>query len=302
MIVSARDLSRWYGEVVGLNKFSVSVKEGITGLVGPNGAGKTTFIRLLTGMIRPSAGSLLVLGEVPFDNPSLKACIGYCPEHEAMFENLTSTDFLSWQARMKGYTASEAHSRARSCLKKVGLPTLKRPITTYSKGMKQRVKIAQALLHDPAFLILDEPFSGVDPVARVELFDLLSSLSNDGVHILLSSHVLHEVERLTSSVVLMNHGKLVYQGDISRVHQSIEDLVTSIRLSTPSPRELALLLLSEGIIDGAEVTDSALIVNTDVPGRLYERLPSIVVADGIDITTVEPIGTDLETIFERMMR
>ncbi|HHN81716.1 MAG TPA: ABC transporter ATP-binding protein [Methanomicrobia archaeon] len=302
MIVSARDLSRWYGEVVGLNKFSVSVNEGITGLVGPNGAGKTTFIRLLTGMIRPSAGSLLVLGEVPFDNPSLKARIGYCPEHEAMFENLSSIGFLSWQARMKGYSASEARSRAHSCLNTVGLPTLERPITTYSKGMKQRVKIAQALLHDPAFLILDEPFSGVDPVARVELFDLLSSLSRDGVHILLSSHVLHEVERLTSSVVLMNHGKLVYQGDIFHVHQSIEDLVTSIRLSTSSPRELASLLISEGIIDGAEVTDTALIVDTDAPGQLYERLPSIVVKDGIDITTVEPIGTDLETIFERMVR
>lgn len=302
MIVSACDLSRWYGEVVGLNKFSVSVNEGITGLVGPNGAGKTTFIRLLTGMIRPSAGSLLVLGEVPFDNPSLKARIGYCPEHEAMFENLSSIGFLSWQARMKGYPASEARSRAHSCLSKVGLPTLERPITTYSKGMKQRVKIAQALLHDPAFLILDEPFSGVDPVARVELFDLLSSLSRDGVHILLSSHVLHEVERLTSSVVLMNHGKLVYQGDIYQVHQSIEDLVTSIRLSTSSPRELASLLFSEGIIDGAEVTDTALIVDTGAPGQLYERLPSIVVKDGIDITTVEPIGTDLETIFERMVR
>jgi len=302
-MIVADQVSKWYGEVVGLNKYSVDIGSGITGLVGPNGAGKTTFIRLLTGQMQRDNGSLHVLGEDPFDNPSLMKRIGYCPEHESLYFSKGAVDFLTSMAMMHGYGKDDAVDRAYKCLDIVGLEVQKRPIGTYSKGMKQRVKIAQALLHDPELLILDEPFGGVDPVIRVKLFELISGLAKKGMHVVLSSHILYEVERLAPSVVLMSEGKMILQGDISHILDIVEDYTHSIILHSSRPGELGAALMQRELVHGADIqTDNNLLVKTKNPSAFYGALPDMASKEGFDINGVLPVDNDLQAIFDRVVK
>ncbi|MHC1605136.1 MAG: ABC transporter ATP-binding protein [Candidatus Methanofastidiosia archaeon] len=302
-LVEARDVSKWYGEVVGLNSFCVAIGSGITGLVGPNGAGKTTFIRLMAGLSHQNKGELSVLGEQPFDNPSLISRIGYCPDHEMLYPSLNAATFLAYMARMHGYDSRESRKRALNCLDMVGLSVRTRPMGTFSKGMKQRVKIAQALLNDPELLILDEPFSGVDPVIRVHLFDLINGLAKEGLHVIISSHILYDIERLATNIVLMNDGKMILSGDISRIVDVVEDYTHSIMIRTHFARELGSLLLSKGYADKADISsDNSLLIVTKHPNKLYAALPSIVTENGFKIESLAPVGNDLQSIFERVVR
>lgn len=300
-LVSADRVSKWYGEVVGLNALSIDIGPGITGLVGPNGAGKTTLIRLATGQCRQSAGTLRVLGEDPFDNPGLMARVGYCPEHEALYGTFKGEAFLSWMARLRGYPRVEAQRRASSCLSLVGLGGLDRPVRTYSKGMRQRLKIAQALLHDPELLILDEPFSGVDPVVRASLFDLIRRLSAEGLHVVLSSHILYDVERLADAVVLMAEGKAVFSGTVSDILDELDHHERSLRLETPDPRAVGARLLAADLVSSLSMGDGFIVVRSVRPTDLYNTLPALVAEEGLPVTGVTPQGTDLQALFDRLV-
>lgn len=301
-IVEVRDVSKWYGEVVGLNRYSAVIGEGITGLIGPNGAGKSTLIKMLVGLTTPDKGEIRVFGKDPFDNPEIMALVGYCPDSERTYDELDSLTFLSYMARMHGMKKEDARTRALECLDIVGMEALERPIKTYSKGMRQRVKIAQALLHSPKLLILDEPFSGVDPLVRSQLFDILESLSRSGIHIIISSHILFEIERLAKNVVLMARGKHIVSGQVETILDTIENHTHSLLITTDNPPILGSELLKSGIASVAEIRDRhTLFVKTQHSNEFYVALPKIAIGNGMRIEGLVPVGNDLYTVFEKVV-
>ena len=214
----ARDLGRWYGPVVGLNDLSVTVGGGIFGLLGPNGAGKSTLLKLIAGEIRPSRGSIEVLGHRPFANRDYFRRLGFCPQQDALYGDMSARDLVTFLVRLHGFSKAESKARAERALERVRLSgDMLRKTREYSKGMRQRVKIAQAIAHGPEFLVVDEPLTGLDPLARRDMIALFEELGREGVHILISSHVLHEVESLTEEILLLHRGRLLAQGKVAEV-------------------------------------------------------------------------------------
>ena len=217
-LIQARELSRWYGLVMGLNNVNFEITSGLTGLVGPNGAGKSTLISIITGQLKPSSGELTVFGEKPWNNPTLIRRIGYCPEGEAVPKELRPLDWLRSLAYLSGLTGDQALRRCETILDRVGLPRQhwSKRMAQYSKGMKQRVKLAQGLLHEPDLLVLDEPMNGLDPMGRQEMAHILKALTAEGVSIVISSHILAELESLCKNILILNWGdKIVLHADFT---------------------------------------------------------------------------------------
>ena len=302
-VVEGEGLTKWYGEVLGLNRFTAGFEEGITGLVGPNGAGKSTFLKLATGQLRPDEGTLRVLQEDPWNNPDLMARMGYCPEHNRMYAYLTGRRFVSTLLRLSGYSKEEANRRAEDTLRLVGLEAvMDRPLAGYSKGMRQRAKLAQALAHEPRLLLLDEPLNGTDPVGRARMIEVIRGLPKRGTSVLVSSHILFEVEKMTEQVVLINRGKAIATGGIREIRGLIDDHPHTVRLTTPKPRQLAQRLATEEHI--ADMTfdgENALVVRTRDPETFYRQLPSIVVESAIPIHALESPDDNLEAVFRYLV-
>ena len=298
-IIELNSLSKWYGEVIGLNNVTVSVEGGITGLLGPNGAGKSTLLGLAMGQLHPSKGSIRVLGERVWDNPGLLARIGFCPEGDGFWPDLTGRRFVSLLARMSGLSRWEARRATEEALELTGMTEpARRRIRGYSKGMRQRVKIAQALAHRPRLLILDEPFTGTDPVARHELSNLFRQLAHEGVDIVVSSHVLHEVEALTSQILMIDHGRIVAQGDLHSVRQRMRDRPHAIRLRLDQPRKLAVRMAELEMVTGLSVPDAeTLIVHTTQPEQIYECVPGWALEQNLNVREIAAADDSLEAVF-----
>lgn len=302
-VTRGEGLTKWYGEVMGLNRFTASFEEGITGLVGPNGAGKSTFFKLATGQLIQDEGTLEVLGERPWNNRGLMAHIGYCPEHDRVYGYMTGLRFVTTLLRLSGYSKKEASQRAEETMKLVNLQDdMNRPLTGYSKGMKQRTKLAQALAHEPRLLILDEPLNGTDPVGRAHMINVIRSLPEKGVSAIVSSHILFEVERLTDHVVLINRGKAIASGQIQEIRRLIDEHPHTVVLTTTKPRDLAQALAAEDHV--AEISfsaDDSLTVRTRDPERFYSQLPKIVVEGRIPVQTMESPDDNLEAVFRYLV-
>jgi ABC-2 type transport system ATP-binding protein len=231
-VVTADKVSKWYGQVIGLNDVSVSVPPGITGLLGPNGAGKSTFMKLITGQLRPSKGSVQVLGEPIWRNPHLYFQIGFCPEQDAFYERMTGLEWVTALVRLNGLSDEEAVAAAPRAHTRVDQKDAAgKKIGAYSKGMRQRVKLAQAIVHDPGLLILDEPLSGMDPLARRKSIRLIREWARAGKSIIVSSHILHEIESMTANILLINNGRILAEGDV----HAIRDLIAR-RCAEPEVR------------------------------------------------------------------
>ena len=227
--IVVREVSRWYGDIVGLSSASLEIAPGVTGLLGPNGAGKSTLARILTGSIRPSRGEVRILGEPVWGNPSLFRHIGYCPESDAVYEGLTAGAFLRGMLELCGVRGREATARARRALEDVGLePDLRKPMGAFSKGMRQRAKLAQALLLDPEVLLLDEPLNGMDPLGRQQTIARIIEWGRSGRTVLVSSHILHEVEAMTPQVALLHRGKVLAHGDVHEIRDLIDELLPGL--------------------------------------------------------------------------
>ena len=303
-VVELRAVSKWYGNVIGLNHLSVAIGPGITGLLGPNGAGKSTLLQLATGQLRASQGSVRVFGEPAWGNPSLFRRVGLCPEQDAFYEQMTGRAFVTYCARLGGFGRAAAREAALSAVAKVGLtPQMNRPIKGYSKGMRQRIKLAQALVHDPSLLFLDEPLTGTDPVARRDLMDILLRLAAEGKSVVFSSHVLHEVQSLTASIILLNRGKLVAQGDIRQIRDLIDAHPHRIVLSCPDGRELAAKLVKFDDVVGVELrrADGTILVETHEPDAFYGRLAGISLENGTPIAEVYSADDNLEAVFKYLV-
>ncbi|MGP8077864.1 MAG: ABC transporter ATP-binding protein [Thermoplasmata archaeon] len=298
-IVEALGVTKRYGEVLGLNGFTASFATGITGLVGPNGAGKSTFFRLLAGQLRPDAGSLTLLEHPAWGQGEFRRRIGYCPENAALFDWMDGEDFVTSLLRVDGFSRSEAADRAARAIATVGLTdAAHRRLATYSKGMRQRIKLAQCIAHDPELILLDEPLNGVDPVGRATLSALLRKLAADGRHILLSSHVLYEIERLTERIVMISNGRTIAQGDLHRIRDLIDARPHVIELESPDPRGLARYFGGWDHVASIEFPGSGrLRVLTRSPDAFFAALPDLVVTEGVTITAVRSTDDNLDAVF-----
>jgi len=303
-VVAFHEVSKWYGNVIGVNKLTLNIPAGVTGLLGPNGAGKSTLLQLATGQLFPSQGSVSVLGQSAWNNTSLNHFIGLCPEQDAFYEWMSGWDFVHTCARLSGMTRSDARDAAARTIEAVGMTKHKdRAVRGYSKGMRQRSKMAQALVHDPQVLFLDEPLTGTDPLARRYLMDIIARLASEGKSVIVSSHVLHEVQTLTSRIVLLNHGRLVAEGHIRQIRDLIDKHPHHIALICDDYRKLASHLLAWDDVEGVKIMakEKGLLVETRAPDSFYSRLPQLSLSDGMAIKEVYSEDDNLEAVFEYLV-
>ena len=303
-VVEFRGVSKWYGHVIGVNNLTFRIPAGVTGLLGPNGAGKSTLLQLATGQLRPSQGEVLILGHRAWNNPGLNRYIGLCPEQDAFYEWMTGRAFVTMCARLGGFPRREAADRAATAIEAVGMTEHSdRAIRGYSKGMRQRTKLAQAIVHDPLVLFLDEPLTGTDPVARRDLLDIIHKLGDEGRSVLVSSHVLHEVQVVTPNIVLLNHGRLVAEGDIRQIRDLIDTHPHRIVLKCRDGRALAARLVRCDDVVGVELRrkDGAILVETLAPDRFYARLADLSLDGDTPIDEVYSDDDTLEAVFKYLV-
>ena len=304
MVIAASHVSKWYGQVSGLNDVTVEVPAGITGLLGPNGAGKSTFMKLVTGQLQPSKGTLRVLGEPIWGNHALYARIGFCPEQDAFYERMTGLEWVSGLVRLNGLSEPEAAAAAGRALEMVDLTAAAgKKIGAYSKGMRQRVKLAQAIALDPELLILDEPLNGMDPIQRRRTIELIRQWADAGRSVLVSSHVLHEVEALTSNVLVINNGRIVAEGDVHHIRKLIDEHPHTVSVRAGEPRVLARELLAQDGVISLRFEPGRLIVETDKPDTFYTRLTELAAAGSAGpIEEVTSPDDNLQAVFKYLVK
>jgi ABC-2 type transport system ATP-binding protein len=303
-IVVFEGVSKWYGNVIGLNKLTLRIPAGVTGLLGPNGAGKSTLLQLATGQLRPSQGAVRVLGQPVWNNAALMRRIGLCPEQDAFWEWMTGFDFVRTCARLTGMGRRDAGAAAERALATVDMTEhMDRAIRGYSKGMRQRTKLAQALVHGPRVLFLDEPFTGTDPLARHELIEVIRALGAAGCSVLVSSHVLHEVQALTPNIILLHRGRLVAEGHVRQIRDLIDAHPHRIVLVCDDYRALAATVMGWDDVEGVKMMadEGAVLVETRRPDAFYGRLPALVSRDGVRIREVYSEDDNLEAVFKYLV-
>ena len=303
-IITTSHLSKWYGQVSGLNDVSVSVPAGITGLLGPNGAGKSTFMKVITGQLQPSKGDVRVLGEPIWGNPAIYRRIGFCPEQDAFYDRMTGLEWVTALVGLDGLTTVQADAAARRALEAVDLmDAADRKIGAYSKGMRQRVKLAQAIAHDPELLILDEPLSGMDPIMRRRTIRLIKDWARAGKSVLVSSHILHEIEAMTSNILLINNGRILAEGNVHRIRDLIDAHPHSVFIRAHDPRALARALLADGDVISMRFEEGAVTVETARPDAFYARLTAMAASgEAGTIDEVTSPDDNLQAVFKYLVK
>jgi len=303
-IVDAASLSKWYGQVIGLNDVTVSVPPGVTGLLGPNGAGKSTFMKLMTGQLKPSKGSIQVLGAPIWANPALFARIGFCPEQDAFYDRMTGLEWVTALVRLNGFAADRADAAARRALETVDLmDAANKKIGAYSKGMRQRVKLAQAIVHEPELLILDEPLSGMDPIARRRTIRLIRDWGREGRSIIVSSHILHEIESMTANVLLINNGRILAEGNVHQIRELIDEHPHTVSIRSANPRALARHLLGFDDVLSLRVEGGAIVVQTALPDEFYARVTALAASGEVGpIDEVTSPDDNLQAVFSYLVK
>jgi len=303
-VLAAEHLSKWYGDVSGLNDVTVAIPAGVTGLLGPNGAGKSTFMKLATGQLAPSAGSIRVLGQPIWNNPALYARIGYCPDQDAFYEHMTGRRWLEGLVRLNGLSAPDARAAAARALEVVELAdAADRRIGGYSKGMRQRVKLAQAIVHDPEFLILDEPLSGMDPLMRRTTIRLIKAWGKAGKSVLVSSHILHEVESMTANILLVNNGRIVAEGNVHQIRELIDEHPHTVFVRAADPRRLAQRLMSQDEVLSVTFEEGAVVIQTSRPDVFYTRLTALAASgDAGAIDEITSPDDNLQAVFKYLVK
>jgi ABC-2 type transport system ATP-binding protein len=303
-IVSAAHVSKWYGQVIGLNDVSVEVPPGITGLLGPNGAGKSTFMKLITGQLKPSKGEVKVLGEPIWGNPHLYFDVGFCPEQDAFYERMTGLEWVTALVRLNGLSDKEADDAAKRALTDVDLmDAANKKIGAYSKGMRQRVKLAQALVHDPALLILDEPLAGMDPLARRRTIRMIREWARTGKSVIVSSHILHEIESMTGNILLINNGRILAEGDVHQIRELIDEHPHTVSVRAQEPRALAREFLAFADVRSLKFEEGAVIVETGKPDMFYARLTEMAASGQFgSIDEVTSPDDNLAAVFQYLVK
>jgi ABC-2 type transport system ATP-binding protein len=297
-------LSKWYGQVIGLNDVTVNVPVGITGLLGPNGAGKSTFMKLVTGQLRPSQGTLQVLGEAIWGHPAQYFAIGFCPEQDAFYERMTGIGWVTALLRLNGLDERAASEAAGRALEAVDLlDAANKKIGAYSKGMRQRVKLAQAIAHDPPLLILDEPLSGMDPLARRKTIKLIKEWARQGRSVIVSSHVLHEIESMTANILLINQGRILAEGNVHQIRDLIDEHPHTVSITADNTRELARAFLADDDVLSLRFEAKGIVVQTARPDVFYARLTAMAASGECGaIHEVTSPDDNLRAVFEYLVK
>ena len=303
-VITTEHLSKWYGQVIGLNDVTLSVGGGVTGLLGPNGAGKSTLLKLITGQLRPSTGAVRVFGEAVWGNPAIYLRMGVCPEQDAFYDRMTGLEWLVALVRLQGYDEGQALDAAFAALEQMDLQdAANKRIGAYSKGMRQRVKVAQSIAHSPDLLVLDEPLSGMDPLARRKTIRLLRDWAASGRSVIVSSHVLHEVEALTSNILLMRNGRVLAEGDVHQIRDLIDEHPHTVCIRSKHPRELAKERVVHDDLLSVRFEDGAVYVQTAKPDTFYSRLTEMAAADRTgDIYEVTSPDDNLQAVFDYLVQ
>jgi len=300
-VVAVDHVARWFGNVVAVNDISFALGPGLTGLLGPNGAGKSTLLHLLAGLLQPSAGAVRIAGEHAWGNPATYRRLGLVPEREAVHDYLTGREFVLLNARLQDLP--DVPAAVARAIDTVDLAAAAdRPIGTYSKGMRQRIKLAGALVHDPPILLLDEPFNGMDPRQRLHMMDLLRAMAAAGRTILFSSHILEEVERLADSVLVIYAGRLAASGDFRSIRRLMTDRPHTFTVRSSDDRRLGAALLADPSVFGAELTGGLLSVRTSDFGAFTLALPLIARSETISLFELRPTDDSLESVFSYLVR
>ena len=298
-VVRAERLSKWYGHVLGVSDVDWTLKGGIVGLLGPNGAGKSTMIKMMSGLLRPSRGTLEVFGALPFDSLETRRRIGYAPEHESTWDELTALELVTAMARLAGVPRDRCRKTAESALAAMGMtPALHRRVGGFSKGMRQRTKLATAIAHEPDFLLLDEPLTGVDPMARADIIERIRALGDAGKTVVVSSHVLYEIEALTSNIVVIYRGQILADGNIYEIRKLIDKHPHRIRVECDQPREVARRLAAAEHVSRLHLERTGLVVETRDPDRCYDDLADAVIEGGVDIRALTSPDNNLGAVFD----
>ncbi len=299
--IQARTCSKWYGHVLGISDITLDVTAGIVGLLGPNGAGKSTLMKLMAGLLRPSRGDITVLGETPFASRDVRAKIGYCPEHEGLYDELTALEFVTSMAELSGIPRKSGQSRkaAEHALAQMGLTDAQhRRVRGFSKGMRQRTKLAQTLVHDPEVLLLDEPMTGIDPVARAEIGERIRDLGKAGKTIVMSSHVLYEIESLTRSIVVIYRGQVLAEGDMYEIRTLIDKHPHRIKVECDRPRVLGHGLAAADHVVTLEFDRNTVVVETADPDRCYDLIAEVVLSETISVRSLTSPDNNLGAVFQ----
>lgn len=298
------DVSKFYGEILGVNRVTLAIEPGITSLVGPNGSGKTTLMNLMTGLIRPTRGRVSVLGLSPAHPEVFFSKVGYCSQFDSFPSALTGFQFICSYLRVHGRPKKEAQELAWKALHRVDLlEAAHRKIAAYSKGMRQRVRFAQAIAHEPDVMILDEPLNGLDPMARAETIRLFRQLAGEGLHLIISSHILHEVNDMSDSVILLNNGYVVAEGEIHGVRSEMEEHPMQILIRCDRPGLLAARVFEKDSVVEAKIHKDmhGLFVKTRDADAFYLLLNSIVVEDGLSVESIAPVDDDLNAVYQYLI-
>jgi ABC-2 type transport system ATP-binding protein len=293
-------VSKWYGQVVGLNDVSIAISGGVTGILGMNGAGKSTLFKLLCGRIKPNQGTLRLFGVNPWQSTSPFSKIGYVSESERLHDWMTGLEFVSTFARLHGLSREEAVKQSERVIEFVGLTdVMNKRIGKYSKGMRQRIKIAHALVNDPEVIILDEPLQGCDPLARTTIMNVIRELGAQGRTVLVSSHILQEIERITEQIMILHRGRLLALGNLHAIRSMLDEHPHSIRLTCDNPRGIAHALVENDLVDGLVFEDDeSLVISTHHLGEMHAQLPAVIHGSGVRVTGIDNPDDNLESILQ----
>ena len=299
-----REVSKFYGEVLGVNRVHLDLEPGMIGLVGPNGSGKSTLMHLVTGLLRPSRGEVSVLG-IPPDRPhELFRHVGYCTQYDSFPNGATGLGFLRHALGLHGWEAAEVDRRAREALDRVGLSDAgDRKIASYSKGMRQRIKLAHAHCHDPRVLVLDEPLNGLDPMGRAEMIELFRELAGQQRHVIVSSHILHEVDLISDVVVMIHGGSIVAEGSIRAVRGEITSQPIQVLIRCDAPHRIACRLFELGHVVEVRIVDSdrALLIRTRDADDLYRRLNRIILDTEVTVEAIIPADETVHAVYDYLI-
>jgi ABC-2 type transport system ATP-binding protein len=298
------NVSKFYGEVLGVNRVSLSLPPGVTSLVGPNGSGKTTLMNLVTGLIRPTQGRVSVLGLTPDEPEEFFRHVGYCTQFDSFPKGVTGFEFINHSLRLRGLASGDAARLTTEAIQRVNLSeSAHRRVAGYSKGMRQRIRLAQSIAHHPTVLVLDEPLNGLDPMARAESIALFEALGKQGMHVVISSHVLHEVDKISDQVVLMSYGYVVAEGQIHGVRTEVKEHPMQILVRCENPNLLAARLFSQDHVVEAKlnVDGKGVLIRTKDADMFYQMLNKIIVDENFVVDTVAPNDDDVNSVYQYLI-
>jgi ABC-2 type transport system ATP-binding protein len=302
-LVDFQSVSKWYGPVIGVNEVSLQLGPGITGLLGANGAGKTTLIKLLAGQLRPSLGEVRVCG-IRAWTAAAKSHVGYCPDVDTFYEEMSGRKFVETMARLHGFDGRTARARTDELLIEVGMSDrADRRLRGYSKGMRQRIKLAQALVHDPDVVIVDEPLNGIDPVGRRDMMEVFRSLGRRGKTLLISSHILDEMDTLAERVIFMGRGRVLATGTLPEIREMFDQHPLHLRIATDRSRDLASRLIQCELVHGLDLRGpNELRVQIRRPSEFFPLFSELILEEGYEIERLQTTDASASAIFDYVMR